>query len=416
MASIHSEIALEPAGAGGLVDIDGMRPQLTLTPRSPDELAEVLSTEEREAHGVAPVGGVSKLALGNPLERLDCAISTSGLNAVLHYEPDDLTLSAQAGMTFAEVQAVLGEQRQTLPIEAPDEERATIGGLIATAISGPRRLGCGTLRDLLIGIAVAYPNGTLGKAGGMVVKNVTGFDLMRLHLGALGTLGVVVSANFKVLPAARHEATLLSSPDSLQAALHHAEAARRGRLRPIAVEVFNDNSAWRTAARFEGRHETVEIGVGALRLVGAWSEHFEADGSAIWWKGYVQRQSLRPVTETVMLRCGFLPRETQVRVERLSSLLVAHDISRESWMITPALGSALVRFKLSTAPEATLRPLHEALLAECESTVVLSAPAALKRDIDVWGRAPETISVMHALKAEFDPKRVLNPGRFVDRI
>ena len=98
--------------------------------------------------------------------------------------------------------ASLAERGQTLPVDVADAEHATIGGMIATAMAGPRRFGSGTLRDLLIGIAVAYPDGTVGKAGGLVVKNVTGFDLMRLHLGALGTLGVIVSANFKVLPIA----------------------------------------------------------------------------------------------------------------------------------------------------------------------------------------------------------------------
>jgi glycolate oxidase FAD binding subunit len=416
MASSHSEFAQESTGVEDQVAIDRMRPRFTLTPRAPEELADILATAEQEEHGVAPVGGGTKLALGNPPARLDLAISTSALKEVLHYEPDDLTLSVQAGMSFAEVQSILSERGQTLPVETPDDERATIGGMIATALAGPRRLGCGTLRDLLIGIAVAYPNGAIGKAGGMVVKNVSGFDLMRLHLGALGTLGIVVSANFKVLPKARHEASLISTQDSLGTALKQAESAKRARLRPIAVDVFNDQSAWRTAVRFEGRRETVEIGVDALRGAGSWTDQLDAEDSVAWWKAYVRRQSLVPEGETVMLRCGFAPKEAEGQIERFAAALAAHDISQEIWMITPELGSAVVRFKAKVAPEFSLRPLQESLLNECESVHFLLAPAELKRDLDVWGPAPETISVMHALKAQFDPKRVLNPGRFVDRI
>ncbi len=189
------------------VAIDGQVPGGVVEPVTAEEAAALLAESVRRGFACAPVGGGTKLALGNPPERLDVVLSTRRLGGVIDYVPTDLVLSVGAGARIGDVRAVLAEHGQHLPIDAPAE--ATIGGLIATALAGPRRLGYGTLRDLLIGIAVAHPAGTVTRAGGMVVKNVSGFDLPRVYHGSLGTLGVIVSANFKVLPAPRHESTLL---------------------------------------------------------------------------------------------------------------------------------------------------------------------------------------------------------------
>jgi glycolate oxidase FAD binding subunit len=177
--------------------IDGHPLKSVHRPTSPQDVGDILRDADNLKKPLVPVGGGSSLALGNLPDALDAALDMSAINRVLHFEPADLTLSVEAGARFADVQATLAERGQTLPIEIPDADRATIGGLIATALAGPRRLGSGTLRDLLIGISVAYPSGIVAKAGGLVVKNVTGFDMMRLHHGALGTLGVIVTANFK---------------------------------------------------------------------------------------------------------------------------------------------------------------------------------------------------------------------------
>jgi glycolate oxidase FAD binding subunit len=411
MASIQSDL-----NRLGEVEIDGVRPAATLTPRTADEVAEILGTADREGHAIAPVGGGTKLVIGNVPQRLDFALSTAALDRVIHYEPTDLTLSVQAGMRFADVQALLADKGQTLPVEVADADRATIGGLIATAVAGPRRLGSGTLRDLLIGIAVAYPSGIVGKAGGLVVKNVTGFDLMRLHLGALGTLGVILSANFKVLPAARHEATSLSKPQSLDDAFALAATARQGRLRPIAVEMLSSDEGWITAVRFEGRPETVTIGTADLHGSASWDRVVEGDESRDWWRQYVDGQSLASTGEATILRCGFAPKVSAVKVPLVMAVLASHDISPEHLNISPGLGAVTARIEIDVVGAGVLRTLQTSLLEVVESATILAAPASLKADIDVWGRVPGTVSVMRALKAEFDPHNVLNPGRFIDRI
>ena len=170
-----------------------------------------------------------------------------------------------AGARFGDVQAVLAEHGQRLPLDPPGGADATIGGLIATGRWGPLRYSAGTLRDLLIGISVAHPSGTVSKAGGMVVKNVSGYDMPRLYLGSLGTLGVVVSANFKVLPRPRAEATVIAAYDEPAPAFSAASALRNSREPIAALEVAFFDGAWRLAARIEGRDETVAAVAGAHR-------------------------------------------------------------------------------------------------------------------------------------------------------
>jgi glycolate oxidase FAD binding subunit len=407
MASTHSDLA--PRGV--TVAVDGVPLPEIAEPSTPEEIASLLQESAAAGKKIAPIGGGTKLNLGNVPASLDLGLSTLKLNQVHHYEPTDMTLSVQAGARFADVQALLAGRGQTLPIESADDDRATIGGLIATAFAGPRRLGSGTLRDLLIGIAVAYPSGSVGKAGGLVVKNVTGFDLMRLHLGALGTLGIIVSANFKVLPLPRTETTLVSEPSELSAAFALASTARTGRLRPVSVEIYGSGSTWQTAVRLEGREETVKLGVSALKSAAGWSQELAAEQSRAFWREYVDRHTL--MTPDVLIRCGAEPKSTRAMADGLLSALGS---SARVVSISPGLGTAIVGLDSATLDAVGLASLRDRLVAVASNVTILTAPSHLKAGIDVWGKTPETISVMRALKSEFDPANVLNPGRFVDRL
>ncbi|MCC6314647.1 MAG: FAD-binding oxidoreductase, partial [Thermomicrobiales bacterium] len=234
------------------LSIDGLVPGGVIAPETAEEVAAILAECRNRQVATVPVGGGTALALGNLPERVDLALSTRRLGGIIDYEPTDLVLSVGAGARLGDVRAVLAERGQRLPIDPPGGDEATIGGLIATGLAGPSRLGHGTLRDLLIGIAVAHPSGTVTRAGGMVVKNVSGFDLPRVYHGSLGTLGVIVSANFKVLPLPRHDRTLLTSFDGLSSALAAGRRIAESRVRPAALEVMRGPGAWGVAIRFEG--------------------------------------------------------------------------------------------------------------------------------------------------------------------
>ncbi|HET7093599.1 MAG TPA: FAD-binding protein, partial [Thermomicrobiales bacterium] len=261
--------------------IEGVPAAETATPTSAAETAALLRDAAERDRVVAPVGGGTMLPLGNPPERVDLALSTAGLAGVIDYEPTDLVLSVGAGSRLADVQAVLAEHGQTLPIDPAGADDATIGGLIATALTGPRRTSAGSLRDLLIGISAAHPSGTVTHAGGMVVKNVSGYDLARVYHGALGTLGVIVSANFKVLPLARFQTTLVASYPTLAEALAAARRIRASRVQPVALEAAMLDPGPIAAIRLEGREAVVPelvaetaalLETDALQIAGAESQ------------------------------------------------------------------------------------------------------------------------------------------------
>jgi glycolate dehydrogenase FAD-binding subunit len=409
-----------PTGVSDPPDIDGIRPDSIATPTEAQEVAELLADADGRGVAVAPIGGGTALGLGNPPERVDLALSTERLRGVIDYEPTDLTLSVAAGSRFADVQAVLAEHGQTLPIEVPCDDRATIGGLIATALAGPRRYGAGTLRDLLIGISAAHPSGTVTKAGGKVVKNVTGFDLMRLYLGSLGTLGVVVSANFKVLPLPRFETTVLANFEAPHEAFALAEGLRSSRVRAVALEVARrPSAAWQLAARLEGRPETVRLLTAeAQGLVRRDTTILEGRESADWWRGYVAEQSIAAAEGEALVRCATRPTATAAALEGTLAAAAPLDISLETIMASPGLGTALLRVIVPADSDQrrAFQRFRADLLTIWDHVTVLACTPDWKIGIDVWGEPPATIDVMRAIKHQFDPNRVLNPGRFAGGI
>lgn len=403
-------------GAASKLRLEGRSFKAVHRPTSASEVGEILRDADNLKKPLAPIGGGSALALGNTPDAIGDALDMTAISRVLHFEPADLTLSVEAGARFADVQATLAERGQTLPIDTPDADRATIGGLIATALAGPRRLGSGTLRDLLIGIAVAYPSGIIAKAGGLVVKNVTGFDMMRLHHGALGTLGVIVSANFKTVPLHRAETTLMARFGSLDAAFGASDRIRSSRIQPLALEILKADDAYELAARIAGRASTVDLLADEGRSILSADVTMLSNAESIaWWAGYVQAQSLMR-SERVLIHCGAAPKDTAGMATRALAIVSERGLAPNIVAISPGLGSMVVSVHSDSLTAKSLAGLQSDLFGASAHVTILSAPTELKEGVDVWGRQPETLSVMQALKAEFDPNRIINPGRLVGRI
>lgn len=169
--------------------IDGAVPQIAQQPRTREEVAELLTTASEAGLAVVPQGSRTSLDLGRPVDRYDVALDMRGLDGIVDYEPADMTVQVQAGMTLRALRAHLAEHGQYLPADPPPGDEVTIGGLLATARPGAWRGHVPAARDLVIGMEVAHPDGSLVRSGGRVVKNVSGYDLHRLHTGALGTFG-----------------------------------------------------------------------------------------------------------------------------------------------------------------------------------------------------------------------------------
>ena len=194
--------------------IDDFGPLTVVRPQSVAELGDLVRRASAERQALYPVGGGTMLDLGLPPSRPGWAVDVRSLNHVIDYPARDMTITVQAGVTVAELQRVLAAENQRLPVDVPRADRATLGGALAANVSGPRRYGFGTLRDYVLGISTVNDEGQEVKAGGRVVKNVAGYDLCKLHVGALGTLGVIVQATLKVRPIPEAQALLTLGCDA----------------------------------------------------------------------------------------------------------------------------------------------------------------------------------------------------------
>ena len=424
MASIPSDPAAEAARLLAAstfeprLSVDGLVPGSLVFPERPDEVAALLAECGERGLGVIPVGSGTKLALGNAPERADVAISTTRLRGVLDYVPTDLVVSVAAGSRFGDVQAVLAEHGQTLPVEPPGGDDATIGGMIATALAGPRRLGSGTLRDLLIGMAVAHPSGTVTKSGGMVVKNVTGFDLSRVYHGALGTLGIITSANFRVLPLPRHRLTVVGSFASMHEAIAAARRVRESRVMPIALECIQRSDGWETATLLEGQERILRTLDAEIRGVyGADTVVHDGDASDGWWNGFREHRRLIISGQEAVLRAASRPGASADLAASVAGALANVPLKVTGFSISPGLGTVTVRVHSEGEDAAAhVLVLMAVIGAAADNVTLMAAPPSWKRGVDVWGVVPETLDVMESLKEQFDPLRVLNPGRFAGSI
>jgi glycolate oxidase FAD binding subunit len=321
--------------------------------------------------------------MGGPPVRCDVEMHTTQLDRVLEHSQADMVVSVEAGITLEALQAELGKAGQFLPLDPFNSPGHTIGGLLATGWTGPLRLRFGSPRDFLIGIRVALPDGHLASAGGRVVKNVSGYDLMKLHFGAMGSLGVIVAASFKVFPRPLHDVTVETSHSSIEDAWAQATRALELPLPPSALELFSDG---RLLGRFFGSPDAVNRMVGELGWtegdVSVWKEHSRR-GAESWARIAVPRPALRGILST-------LP-------------------ANSSWWASPGTGIAHWSF---TTPS-DVREVRAAAERAHGSLVLMSASPEVANELGAWGTSAPTIEVMRRLKNVFDPGAILNPGRFV---
>lgn len=419
--------------------VHGAVPVCVAAPSTADELAAVVRIAAEQRIAVVPWGGGTQQAIGSPLwgrspttaqhpePDLFAVVGTTRLNRVLLHEPADLTISVEAGMTLGALRAHLAQRGQMLPLDPPLPGRATIGGLIATAADGPRRYGYGTLRDLLIGIAVVDAGGQVTRAGGMVVKNVSGFDMMKLYLGSFGTLAVIVSANFKLLPAPRAAASLLCRFERRADAFAFIDALQATQLTPAAVEYLEDagtngqgaeagpifltepHGSIALALRAEGLPAAVErhmadLAALAVRHGAGAAERYDGDAEPELWARIADLPQTAEIgPDTALIKFSTLPGT----VDRVIERVVQHAGRYEQRVTISARAlNGVIYARLRPVSPSSMRALAETIPGlQWVATHVPGAPR--------WG-TPTGIDVMRRIKAEFDPTGILNPGRFVD--
>ena len=353
-------------------------------PATAEELASRLREAAEARSAVIPVGGGRARGLGNAPERCDVELHTTRLDRVLEHSQADMVVSVEAGITLEALQSELAKAGQFLPLDPFNSPGHTIGGLLATGWTGPLRQRYGSPRDFLIGIRVALPDGRLASAGGRVVKNVSGYDLMKLHLGALGSLGVIVAASFKVFPKALQDVTVDARHKSTTDAWAAAEHALSLPLPPAALELFSDG---RVLARFLASPGAVNRMVDELGWNKApsedWTQHSRRAPER-WARISVPPGELRSITDS-------LPPSAE-------------------WWASPGVGVA--HWSINTDAH-NVREIRAAAEGARGSLVMMAAPASFTCEVGAWGTPPQTLDLMRRLKKAFDPDGILNPGRFL---
>ncbi len=390
-----------------------------IRPTSVVELGEQI----RQAEAVFPLGGRTQLDLGYPPSRDGIALDLTRLDQIIDYPARDMTITVQAGIRLAQLQRVLAGEGQRLPLDVPRAEQATLGGVLATNTSGSRRYGAGTARDYVIGISTVNDEGQETKAGGRVVKNVAGYDLCKLHLGALGTLGVISQVTLKVRPIPEASAVLMFGCETaaLPTLLEELHASQT---RPICLDLLNaaavrhagllqPKQAWLLVIGFEDSETAVHWQMQQLireltRLNVVGTEAAAGAATQPVWQSLTELTA--PTGAGFSLQAGVLP--SQVAEFAAFAAGLPGDP-----LIHAHAGNGLVRVHWLQTPDASTAVAHrETLAARAGHLTVLRCPSALKPLLPLWGTPRADAELMRQVKHALDPRGRFNPGRFLQGI
>jgi glycolate oxidase FAD binding subunit len=388
------------------------QPSCVIYPHSQAELAAVITTANSHQWRVLTWGSGSKINWGGLAENIDIIVSTEHINQLIEHAVGDLTVTVEAGMKFAQIQEILAKSGQTLALDPAAPELATIGGIVATADTGSLRQRYGGVRDQLLGITFIRADGEIAKAGGRVVKNVAGYDLMKLFTGAYGTLGIISQVTFRVYPIPESSGTVILTGKS-EAISQAARTLHGSELTPTQADLLSNKlltnldlgTGIGLIARFQSISESVQEQSKRLLLIGEklglqgviYSGNQEID---LWQQ--LPKQIYDHLTEsTITCKIGVLP---TAAVEILNYMEVG--------LIHISSGLGLVRLE----KEEQILPLRSLCQANSGFLSVLSAPVEFKKRFDVWGYNGNALAVMRGIKEQFDGNFILSPGRFVGGI
>lgn len=385
----------------------GTAPAAIAYPPTQAELAAIMACAHRQGWRVLVCGHGSKLDWGG-YTAVDLVISTERLNRLIEHAVGDLTVTVEAGMGFYGLQQKLAQANQFLAIDPAYPEIATIGGIVATGDTGALRQRYGSVRDMLIGVAFVRHDGAAVKAGGRVVKNVAGYDLMKLMTGSYGSLGAITQLTFRTYPLQEASQTVVFTGDP--ATIEQLfKAVRRSPLTPIAFDIMTPALAQTEQVALAVRFQSLAVGVeeqvqrvlemgSTLSLTG--KQLSGPDDERFW------RRAARDLWDSSLVaKVGINPAMAVSWLVQLGSRSVlarVHSRGVGLVQLSPAVTAAEIEDL-----RASLQPGYVTLL---------KAPPRLRQEFDLWGYSGDALPVMQAIKAQFDPQRRLSPGRFVGGI
>jgi glycolate oxidase FAD binding subunit len=394
-----------PAGDGDA--IAGVSARFVAAPGSADEAAAVVRAAAVHDLSTVVRGAATKLDWGFPPERLDLVLDTCRLTGVVEHAAGDLIVVVRAGTPLADLSAKLATAGQQLALDAPLPS-ATVGGTVAVNTSGPRRMAYGTVRDLLIGVTIVRPDGVLARAGGKVVKNVAGYDLGKLVTGSYGTLGLITECAFRLHPVPETSAVLRRPVDGPAGLRTLVSAVLGAQVVPAALELDAPaGGGLELAMLLTGVPEGVRQRVATARaLLGA--EVAASGAEPDWWSAYPW--SVGDVGLKLTAPISRVP-------DLVGAALAARDRRGVPVAVRGSVGTGVLYAGMPSAtdPAAVAAVVADLRLATREAAghaVVLTAPAAVRNGLDLWGPVPG-LALMRSVKSQFDPGRRFAPGRFV---
>ena len=388
----------------------------TVYPNTQEELAALIACARQNRWRVLPCGSGSKLDWGGLVEGVNIAVSTARLNRLVEHAVGDLTVTAAAGMKFADLQAVLGAAGQFLPIDPAYPQQATLGGIVATADTGSLRHRYRGVRDLLLGMTFVRSDGKIAVAGGRVVKNVAGYDMMKLFTGSYGTLGIISQVTFRVYPLPESSGTVILTGEA-GALAQAAQILLSSALTPTAVDLLSPDLVTKLGlgkgtgliVRFQSIAESVQQQSARLLEVG---EKLGLQGTKCSENDEHQLWQRLPETmwncntkSAIFCKIGIRPSEAVTFINQLPI---------QDALIHAGSGLGVLRFETATAE--TLLQVRQKCEAKGGFLTVLVAPTDIKQELDVWGYTGSAIDVMGRIKQQFDPENILSPNRFLSGI
>ncbi len=402
-------------------------------PASVGDLRQLVRAAAARGQSIYPVGGRTMLGFGLPPTRDGIALDTTRLDRVIDYPSRDMTITVEAGIRVATLQEILRAEGQRLPIDVPRAAEATLGGAIATNTSGPRRYGCGTFRDYVIGITVVDAAGNETKAGGRVVKNVAGYDLCKLYTGSLGTLGIITQVTLKLKPIPEASSLVALKFTELAPAAAALDRLSSSRTRPVAIDLLNPAASefvaaqsgedfrgrtnrslpWNVVVGFEENAEAVRWQENQLIQESAefdpWSAGFTGEQAQHLWSLLIAFQSLD--SGQVTFKANFLNSATAQFVEAASREDVA-------WSIQAHAGNGIAYGHArspadSDAARGSLDRLRSLAVSQQGNLVLRRCSAEWKSKQSAWGESRGDRWLMQAIRRKLDPQNLFNPGRFI---
>jgi len=424
-AIVGLDHARDDAAAREAAAVDGVVPQVIVAPRSTGEVASAIALAAAEGLAVVPRGSGSAMGQGHAPARADVVLDLTRLDRILEYNPDDLTITLEAGVTGSTLDATLAAPRQWLPVDPPGVATRTVGGLAASNASGPLRARYGTLRDLLLGVRFVQSDGVATWGGSKVVKSVTGYDVPKLMVGSLGTLGVLTELTLRLHARPETERTTLIGLPDARAAQALVTAVLDSALQPTRFEVFDATVLGALGAPSAAAGVGVAIAFGSVEAAVA-AQEAELAGlargvggttlasSPSLWSRYAGQWQGAPAA--TLLTVGSLPARVGETLAAVAQVVDAFPTASLTCGGCAVVGSfrVLVSGGRASVVAEVVGRLRAVVSAWGGTVIVQGAPRDVRASVDPWGPvAADAFALMRAIKDTFDPERRLNPGRFV---